>query len=88
MPMYGPPKPPGLGGGGGLGSILSQLLGDFGKDLNLGDIMKGGSDMFGAYKAGQMMDFQKGAYKDNQRKSNILFDQQQEDRDALHKLDF
>lgn len=67
--------------------MWEQLLSFLGKE-GIGDLMKTGVSLYSANQAGNQMDFEKQITQDNQRKSNILFDQQQKDREALQNIDF
>lgn len=67
--------------------MWEQLLSFLGKE-GIGNLMKTGVDLYSAFQAGDKMDFDMEMDKDNQRKNNILFDQQQKDRTALQNIDF
>ena len=70
-----------------MGELWNQLIGFLGKE-GIGDLMKTGVNLYSANQAGQQNDFNNAIATDNQRKNNILFDQQQSDRDALQNIDF
>ena len=67
--------------------MWEQLLGFLGKE-GIGNLLKTGVNLYSANQAGNQMDFQNQILKDDQRKNNILFDQQQADREALQNIDF
>ena len=67
--------------------MWEQLLGFLGKQ-GIGDLLKTGVSLYSANQAGNQMDFNNSIATDNQRKNNILFDQQQADREALQNIDF
>lgn len=70
-----------------MGELFTQLLGFLGKE-GIGDLMKTGVSLYSANQAGNQMDFDNQIKKDNQRKNNILFDQQQKDYNATQNIDF
>jgi len=70
-----------------MGEMWKQLLGFLGKE-GIGDLMKTGVSLYSANQAGNQMDFNREITKDNQRKQNILFDQQQKDYEATQNIDF
>ena len=67
--------------------MWEQLLSFLGKE-GIGDLLKTGVSLYSANQAGNQMDFQNEITKENQRKNNILFEQQQKDREALQNIDF
>lgn len=67
--------------------MWDQLLNLFGKE-GFANLLKTGLDLYSINQAGNQMDFQNQITKDNQRKSNILFDQQQKDDEARRNIDF
>lgn len=67
--------------------MWEQLLSFLGKE-GIGDLLKTGVDLYSANQAGNQMDFQNEITRENQRKNNILFEQQQKDREALQNIDF
>lgn len=67
--------------------MWEQLLSFLGKE-GIGNLLKTGVNLYSASQAGDQMDFNNSIVKDDQRKNNILFDQQQADREALQNIDF
>lgn len=67
--------------------MWEQLLSFLGKE-GIGDLLKTGVSLYSANQAGNQMDFQNEITRENQRKNNILFEQQQKDREALQNIDF
>lgn len=67
--------------------MWEQLLGFLGKE-GIGNLLKTGVSLYQANQAGNQMDFENAITKENQRKQNILFDQQQKDREAMQNIDF
>lgn len=67
--------------------LLKQLMGFLGKE-GTGDLLKTGVSLYSANQAGNQNDFNNAIATDNQKKNNILFDQQQSDRAATQLIDF
>jgi len=79
---------------------LLQAL--FGKNFNIGqngilgalgsegfsNLLQGGMSLYNGMQMGDMLDFQKNLANDAQIKSNLLFDQDQEDRQRRKDLNF
>ena len=82
------------GASGGLMSALSSLFGaDSGLMKILGsegmkNLIAGGSALYSASQTGDMLDFQKGLATKADARTDKLFQQDQEDRDALNDLEF
>lgn len=70
-----------------MGELLTQLMSFLGKE-GIGDLLKTGVSLYSANEASNQNSFNNAIATDNQRKNNILFDQQQKDRDALQQIDF
>ena len=47
-----------------------------------------GLGIYSAVKSNNALDFQKKMALDNKKKNDLLFDQQQQDRAAVHNIDF
>lgn len=75
-----------------MGDMLSKLLGsDFMKLLGsegFGNLIKGGTALYGGMQAGDMMDFQKSLANKSEARTETLFQQDQEDRERNKNLDF
>ena len=61
---------------------------DFLKSEGFKNLMSGAAAGFKIHQANKALDFQKKMYKDSKHKNDILFEQQQEDREALHNINF
>lgn len=70
-----------------MSELLTQLMGFLGKQ-GIGDLLKTGVSLYSANQAGNQNDFNNAIATDNQKKNNILFDQQQSDRAATQLIDF
>ena len=82
-----------------LNSIMSSLFGQgssFGADGLMGilgsegfaNLLKGGASLMSGMQMGDMLDFQKDLASKADARTNILFNQDQQDRDAAKNLDF
>ena len=80
-----------------IGGMITKLLGEnFGKDGLMGilgsegfaNLIKGGTSLYNGMQMGDMLDFQKGLATKADQRTDTLFQQDQEDRDALKNLDF
>ena len=81
----------------GLDSILQSLFGEGFKDMGIMDmlgsegmknIITGGTALMNGMQTGDMLDFQKGLATKADARTDKLFAQDQEDKEALNNLDF
>lgn len=67
--------------------MFDQLLKLFGNE-GFANLLKTGFAGYGAFKAGDMMNFQKDMMKKSEQRQDALFKQDQESRDYRKNLDF
>ena len=73
----------GASSGGMMGSLMELLGGDAFKNL-----LSGGTSMFNAFQQNDALNFQKDLAKKADARTDILFGQDQEDRNAINNLEF